>query len=101
MAKEKMEQFITNGIRNGVDNLVLQNLLKSIDEAKLHKDDLVKFILNKCPFSNKQRFVLEGNDEDAICMFCEKPTDENVLVYQVEQNKQIICLESEAENLIK
>ena len=39
-------------------------------------------------------------DENGECFFCEKPVDQEVIVYQVEENKQIICLKSEAEELI-
>lgn len=98
--KKEIEQHITKGIREQVDNYVLQKILFMVEEAKLKTDELIKLNLGKCPHCSKQRISLE-NDEAGECFFCEKPVDQVIIVYQVEENKQLICLESEAEALIK
>lgn len=98
--KNQKEQHITKGIRSEIDNYALQKILFMIEDAKLKVDELVKINLGKCPHCSKQRIALEA-DEAGECFFCEKPVDQVVIVYQVEENKQLICLESEAEELIK
>ena len=100
-----IEQRASKGVTQKIDNIVLQTLLKMTKEAKLKNDELVVFQLNACPHCEKQRILLEGVDDDSdmengICIFSEKQVDERVVVYQYETNKQIICLESEAEELI-
>lgn len=97
--KKEIEQFITKGIRSKIDNYALQKIIWIIEEAKLKTDDLVIIQLSKCPHCSKQRVLILG-EEDGECFFCEKPIDEEIIVYQVEDKKQIICLESEAEELI-
>ena len=98
--KNQAEQHITKGIKETIDNYALQKILFMIDGAKVKKDELIKIKLGKCPHCSKQRISLE-NDEAGECFFCEKPVDQVVIVYQLEENKQLICLESEAEELVE
>lgn len=97
--RNQNEQHITKGIREQVDNYALQKILFMIEDSKIKTDDLVVIQLGKCPHCSKQRISMLG-DENGECFFCEKPVDQEVIVYQVEENKQIICLKSEAEELI-
>lgn len=98
------EQYVSKGVTENVDNLVLQRILILTEKVKLHKDELVVFKLGKCPHCNKQYISLEEQEEreaEEECIFCEKPTDNRVIVYQMGTNKQVICLEYEAEGLVK
>ena len=101
-----IEQRASKGVTENVDNIVLQMILKMTKEAKLKNDELVVFQLNACPHCEKQSIFLEDVDDDSdmengICIFAEKQVDTRVVVYQYEPNKQIICLESEAEELMQ
>lgn len=104
-ARPMVEQSISPGIREKIDNYVLQMLLKMVKDAGLRFDDMFSFKLNKCPHCQKQRIYLEAAEDEEydneMCVFCEKPVDERVVVFESERNKQFICLESEAEELLK
>ena len=98
----EVEQRVSKGVTEKVDNFVLQMILTMVKDAKIKADELIVFQLNKCPHCQKQRIFLEdAEDRDCdnqICIFCEKPADERVVVYQYEPGEQIICLEAEAQS---
>lgn len=104
------EQLASKGITDQVDNMILQTILKMIEEAKLKDEEMLMIQLNICPFCGKQHILVkdvEDNEEECgagICVICEKPVDANVIVYQFKKDgkdSQIICLESEAEEIVK
>ena len=70
------------------------------------KDIMLNVRFNKCNFCDKQRIFIENMDGDEIeedneqCFFCEKPVDAELVIY-TDNDKQVICLMSEAEDLIK
>ena len=97
-----IEQSVTNGILERVDNYVLQVILQMMPDIKT--DEIVTFKLGACPHCNKQRIFIEGSEkEDYVgerCVFCDNAIDETVLVYQHDIGKQLIFLKSEAEELM-
>ena len=97
-----IEQRASNGILERIDNYVLQVILQMIPNMKT--DELKTFKLGACPFNDKQRIMIENSEDEESdcerCVFCEKPVNETVLVFQYEDGKQLICLESEAEELM-
>lgn len=98
------EQKITNGFKETIDNLVLQAILGMIKDVSTKEGDMLEVHLNACPFCDKQRIVLVNAEteemEDNTCIFCEKAVDEEVLVYEYEKDKQVLCLKSEALDLL-
>ena len=105
----EINQIASKGVTEQVDNLILQAILRMIEEAKLKDEEMIAFQLNKCPFCQKQNIIVkdvetdEMNAEAGVCLICEKPTDNTVLVYQYNtgaETTQLICLESEAEDLV-
>ena len=103
MSKELIEQSISKGIREKIDNFALQQLISITKEAKLKKDDLVVFRFGVCPFNNKQYIAYDNKDKETEekCFFCEKPVNEEVVAYMMDERQLIYCLLSEAEELVK
>lgn len=108
--QKDINQFISKGVKEKVDNFALQGIIKLIEENKLGIDDLYHINLGVCEFCNKQFIGLEFNGEKLfnreLCVNCEKPIRERLVVYtyidvEAAEVKQIICLESEAEELTK
>lgn len=99
-----IEQRASNGVLEKVDNYVLQVIIQMIKDTDIKTDEIKTFKLGACTHCSKQRvFVEDSVKEDYVgerCVFCEKPVDETILVYQYEIGKQLICLESEAEELV-
>lgn len=104
MAK-KMNISVTKGITQNVDNYALQKVLMALEKTKIKLDELLRMQLNKCEFSQKQAVTIYNDDESVKesieCFFCEKPINESLIVYHYENDEIVICLESEAEELIK
>lgn len=106
--QNETSEMISKGFKENVDNMVLQGILKMLKAVKLKDEQLISIKLDCCPFNGKQRIYIE-NSEDAEydiekCVFCEKPVDNRVIVYKFNNNEEsttIICLEDEAEELIK
>lgn len=100
-----MEQYVSGKTLENVDHVVLQTILKMVKSANMKNDDMIIFQLNGCPHCQKQRIFLvdaaQDNYNSEICMLSMRKADERVVVYQYEASKQVICLESEAEALIK
>ena len=101
----KIEQRATQGVTSTVDNLALQTILGLIKGIRT-KDRLLVVKLNKCTFCNKQRVYIEDMEGEEIeedneqCFLCEKPVDAELVIY-TDNDKQVICLMSEVEDLIK
>lgn len=109
----EINQIASKGVTGLIDNLILQSILKLIEEAKLKDEDMLLIQLDKCPFCTKQHILVKSeeieiagkdNEDVGVCVICSKPVDAKVLVYQFKLNDtetQIICLESEAEEMLK
>jgi len=107
---KEINQLASKGVREQIDGLVLQSILKMIEESKLKDEEMITFKLGKCPFCPKQHILVEKeenteNEEDTgVCVICSNPVDNIVVVYQFKkdgEDTQIICLDSEAEELVK
>ena len=104
--KQDIIQYISKGVEKKVDNIALQAIIKVIEENKPVVDDVLYIRLGVCTFCNKQ-FIgveIEGKPKfnGETCINCDKPIDEKLVVYTYAEDtevKQIICLESEAEEL--
>lgn len=105
----KIEQRVTPAVLETIDNLALQTVLGMVTKIKSN-EILLAVKLNKCSFCDKQRVYIEDMDGDEIaedieqCFFCEKPVDADLAVYKYVLDgveNQLICLQSEAEDLIK
>lgn len=110
MKNNNIIQGATKGMTDTVDNLVLQTLIKMTEEVKIKDEEMLRFQLNKCEFCSKQRIFFDSEDKEnreniEICMFCQKPVNEVVLVYQYTKEngevKQLYGLEKELEELMQ
>ncbi|MCM1221663.1 MAG: hypothetical protein NC548_45010 [Lachnospiraceae bacterium] len=108
-ALRKNYQYASRGMLETVDNLVLQQLIKMAEDAKIKNEEMLVFQLNKCEFSKRQRIFFDCEDvEDRenmeLCMFCQKPVNEVAVVYQYvndeKEVKRLFCLEREGEELL-
>ena len=95
-----IEQRVSRGITSTVDNFVLQKIVQEVSKLKLKKDDLVSIELHVCPYNGKQIIMIQHEDADEICSLCEKAVDVTLVVFQIEDNEQVWCLESEIEKLL-
>ena len=101
----KIEQRATQGVTSTVDNIALQVILGLLKGIRT-KDRLLVVKLNKCSHCEKQRIYIEDMEGEEIeedneqCFLCEKPVDAELVIY-TDNDKQVICLMSEAEDLIK
>lgn len=113
MGKE-IEQSLSKKARKEIDNLALQVMLMMISKAKMKEDDMLEIQLSKCPHCSKQRIFIKDVEEDVDeeesfeaeqCFYCENPVDTEIIIYQFKnknnEQEQIICLKSEAEELVK
>lgn len=117
MSEVKVNQHVSKGVTGTVDNMALQAIIKLVEESKLKNEQMLSFTLGSCPHCQKQYISMcnvettpEGEVEEMQCVFCEKPVDAKVIVYQFDGNGsgteisgiiQVICLEEEAEDLVK
>lgn len=106
--QKDINQFISKGVKEKVDNLALQGIIKLIEENKLGVEELYHINLGVCEFCNKQFIGLEFEGEKLfnrdLCVNCDKPIRERLVVYTYMEDtevEQIICLESEAEEVTK
>ncbi len=99
LKNEEVEQLASKGITETLDNLVLQEVIKQTLKLNLKEDELVTADLGTCPFTGKQRIMINHDNAEERCMFCEKPVDTTIVIYQISSNQQLFCLESEAEEL--
>lgn len=99
LKNEEVEQLASKGITETLDNLVLQEVIKQALKLKLKEDELITADLGVCPFSGKQRIMINHDDAEEKCMFCEKPVSTVVVIYQISNNQQLFCLESEVEEI--
>lgn len=99
LRNEEVEQLTSKGITETLDNLVLQEIVKQALKLKLKEDELVTADLGVCPFSGKQRVMINHDEAEERCMFCEKPVSTTVVIYQISQNQQVFCLEFEVEEI--
>lgn len=104
--KQDINQYISKGVEKKVDNLALQAIIKLIEENKLGVEELYHINLGVCEFCNKQFIGLEYDGEKLfnkeVCVNCDTPIRERLVVYTYmkdEEVEQIICLESEAEEV--
>ena len=96
----EVDQFASKGITQTLDNLVLQEVIRQALKLNLKEDDLVTADLGACPFSGKQRIMINHDNAEETCMLCEKPVNTTIIIFQISRNEQLFCLESEAEELI-
>lgn len=109
MKDNNFGQYVTKGITDTVDNLVLQTLIKMTEEVKIKDEEMLRFQLNKCEFCSKQRIFFDSEDDEnreniETCMFCCKPVNEVILIYQYTKDgevKQLYVLEREVEELMQ
>lgn len=106
--KQDINQWISKGVEKMVDNIALQAVLKVIEENKPGVEDMLYIRLGVCTFCNKQFIGIEIDGKQKFngetCINCENPIDEKLIVYTYAEDtevKQIICLESEAEEVTK
>ena len=115
MGEIEVNQQVSKGVTGTVDNMVLQAIIKMVADYKLKNDQVLSFQLKTCPHCQKQfisvkniETTADGEVEDMQCVFCEKPTDTTVIVYQFEESDttkeisgtiQVICLGDEAKDL--
>lgn len=100
LKNEEVEQLASKGITETLDNLVLQEVIKQALKLNLKEDDLVTAELGECTFNRKQRIMIRHDNAEERCMFCEKPVNTTIVIYQISKNQQLFCLESEVEDLI-
>ena len=100
LKNDEVEQLASKGITETLDNLVLQEVIKQALKLNLKEDELITADLGVCPFSEKQRIMINHDDTEERCMFCEKPVSTTIVIYQISSNQQLLCLESEAEDLV-
>lgn len=110
MKNPKIVQCVSKGVTSTIDNVVLQRIVRMTEGAKIKNEEMFTFKLNFCDLCGKLRVFLEDSKEREditdfeSCMFCEKPVDTTILVYQYVRNKdevvQLYCLESEGEELL-
>lgn len=101
LKNDEVEQLASEGITETLDNLVLQEVIKQALKLNLKEDELITADLGACPFSGKQRIMINHDDAEERCMFCEKPVSTTIVIYQISSNQQLLCLESEAEDLVE
>ena len=101
LKNDEVEQLASKGIEKTLDNLVLQEMIKQALKLNLKEDELVTADLGVCPFTGKQRVMINHDNAEERCMFCEKPVSTTVVIYQISNTQQLFCLESEVEDLVK
>ena len=101
MRTEKIEQIASKELIATIDNLVLQEIVSQSLKIGLKEDELVTVDLGVCPFTDKQRIMLNHDRAEERCMYCENPVTTKVVVYQMEKTKQVLCLETEVEDMIQ
>lgn len=101
MRSEEIEQIASKELIATIDNLVLQEIVSQSLKIGLKEDELVIADLGVCPFTDKQRIMLNHDRAEERCMYCENPVTTKVVVYQVEKKKQVLCLETEVEDMIQ
>lgn len=108
MKNDGIVQLATKGVTNTVDNVVLQRIIRMVEDAKIKNEEVLLFTLNYCTPCGRQRIFLEDREdvkETEVCMFCCKPVDTTVIVFQYERANgeitQLYGLVSEGEELIQ
>lgn len=114
MGETTINQHVSNGVTEKVDNMALQAIIGMVADRKLKNEQVLSFTLGACPHCSKQFISMrnyeapEEDVDDLQCVFCDKPVDVKILVYQFDAGNtgkeisgtiQVICLEEEADDL--
>ena len=86
-----VEIQVSNKLLGRIDNLVLQKVLALTKKIPVNK---IKRLHLKVTDDNKQRIELKKGILSKT-MFCEKPIDAEIIVYQRDENTKVYCLADE------
>lgn len=99
MKNLQVERRISKGfIQAEINDLALQKIIELIKHCHMKKDKLIKIKLSACNNGDKQRAVAYDEYDSLlkdICFFCDDPKNVDLIAYEYEDNKQLICLEDE------